>query len=244
MILSITAVSEMFPLLFDPHGSQWDCVGSLFCPPKLNRPPPLLQPVILISIIFSTSYLGIKLTSILDSLQLGVQYPGRILPRYFLYGLEERVLRSRHPGTGRSTRRWDSSFQKHSPTSNGGLVRAPSLPASPTCINLVQTYIIFAVFNFVAFFHVYFLFPETAGKTLEETEAIFEDPNGIPYIGTPAWKTHVTTKQLSAAEQGDVEAVNAKLAAMHEHEEKVTPTTYPNNPENTTSPAPKGAAAV
>lgn len=38
------------------------------------------------------------------------------------------------------------------------------------------------------FIHVFFLFPETAGKTLEETELIFEDPNGIPYIGTPAWK--------------------------------------------------------
>ena len=111
-------------------------------------------------------------------------------------------------------------------------------------LTFVQTYIIFAVFNFVAFFHVYFLFPETAGKTLEETEAIFEDPNGIPYIGTPAWKTRVTTKQLSAAEQGDVEAVNAKLAAMHEHEEKVSPTTRPNDPDSTTSPAPKGAAAV
>jgi hypothetical protein len=38
--------------------------------------------------------------------------------------------------------------------------------------------------------HVTFPFPETAGKTLEEVQLIFEDPNGLPYIGTPAWKTH------------------------------------------------------
>ncbi|KJZ77205.1 hypothetical protein HIM_03526 [Hirsutella minnesotensis 3608] len=69
-----------------------------------------------------------------------------------------------------------------------------------------KTYIVFAVFNTVAFFHVLFVFPETAGKTLEETEAMFEDPNGIKYIGTPAWKTRVTTKLVERAEHGDIEA--------------------------------------
>jgi hypothetical protein len=49
---------------------------------------------------------------------------------------------------------------------------------------------------------------------------MFEDPNGIPYIGTPAWKTRVTYKEQSAAERGDEEAVRAKLAAMKDHEEK------------------------
>ena len=39
------------------------------------------------------------------------------------------------------------------------------------------------------FVHVFLLFPETAGKTLEETKSIFEDPNGPKYIGTLAWKT-------------------------------------------------------
>jgi sugar porter (SP) family MFS transporter len=52
-----------------------------------------------------------------------------------------------------------------------------------------RTYIIFGVFCTVMFFHVLFMFPETAGKPLEEIEAIFEDPKGIKYIGTPAWKT-------------------------------------------------------
>lgn len=69
-----------------------------------------------------------------------------------------------------------------------------------------RTYIIFGVFNTAAFFHVLFLFPETAGKTLEETEHMFEDPNGIRYLGTPAWKTRKSTKEVNRAEHGDIEA--------------------------------------
>lgn len=78
-----------------------------------------------------------------------------------------------------------------------------------------KTYLIFGIFNTAAFFHVYFGFPETAGKTLEETEAMFEDPNGIKYLGTPAWKTHVVTGHMARAEHGDLES---KLE--HEHDEK------------------------
>ncbi|KAJ5280689.1 Hexose transporter [Penicillium angulare] len=73
-----------------------------------------------------------------------------------------------------------------------------------------KTYILFGVFNAAMFIHVYFIFPETAGKTLEETEAMFEDPNGIKYLGTPAWKTRVHTRSTIAMEHGDVE--NAKAA--------------------------------
>lgn len=39
--------------------------------------------------------------------------------------------------------------------------------------------------------HVFFMFPETAGKKLEEVQDIFEDPNGIKHIGIPAWKTRM-----------------------------------------------------
>lgn len=46
-----------------------------------------------------------------------------------------------------------------------------------------KTYVVFGVFNAAMFIHVFFMFPETAGKTLEETEAMFEDPNGIEYLG-------------------------------------------------------------
>jgi predicted RNA polymerase sigma factor len=55
------------------------------------------------------------------------------------------------------------------------------------------------------FFHVLFMFPETAGKTLEEVELIFTDPNGIPRIGTPAWKTHVDrTRTLDVERRGSL----------------------------------------
>lgn len=46
-----------------------------------------------------------------------------------------------------------------------------------------KTYLMFGIFCTVMWFHVFFFFPETAGKTLEETEAMFEDPHGIKYIG-------------------------------------------------------------
>lgn len=74
-----------------------------------------------------------------------------------------------------------------------------------------QTYIVFGVFLTAMWIHVFFMFPETAGKTLEETEQIFEDPHGIPYIGTPAWKTGHDVKRTVAAEAGDVEVLGDKL---------------------------------
>ena len=67
------------------------------------------------------------------------------------------------------------------------------------------------------FIHVLFLFPETAGKTLEQTEAMFTDPSGPRYIGVPAWKTRIVTKETLRMERGlDDES---KLAAMAEHDE-------------------------
>lgn len=53
------------------------------------------------------------------------------------------------------------------------------------------------------FIHAAFLFPETAGKTLEQIEFMFEDTQGIPGIGTPAWKTKVQTQQALALERDD-----------------------------------------
>lgn len=55
-----------------------------------------------------------------------------------------------------------------------------------------KVYIIFGIFNFCMMIHSYLMFPETAGKTLEDTEAMFTDPNGPKYIGTPAWKVSNT----------------------------------------------------
>ncbi|KAG6827007.1 hypothetical protein H0H92_013591 [Tricholoma furcatifolium] len=37
-----------------------------------------------------------------------------------------------------------------------------------------KTYFIFAAFNFAAFVHIFFMFPETVGRTLEEVEEIFQ----------------------------------------------------------------------
>ena len=36
-----------------------------------------------------------------------------------------------------------------------------------------KTYFIFGTFNFAAFVHIFFMFPETAGRTLEEIEEVF-----------------------------------------------------------------------
>ena len=65
------------------------------------------------------------------------------------------------------------------------------------------------------FVHVLFMFPETAGKTLEEVELIFTDPNGIPRIGTPAWKTHVDRKRTLDVER------SGSLATEESEETKV-----------------------
>jgi hypothetical protein len=46
-----------------------------------------------------------------------------------------------------------------------------------------KTYFMFGAFNLCAFIHIFFMFPETAGRTLEEVEAIFE--KGHTYT---AWK--------------------------------------------------------
>jgi len=54
-----------------------------------------------------------------------------------------------------------------------------------------KVYIIFGVFCAAMFLHVFFMFPETAGKPLEEIEEMFTNngPGSKKYIGTLAWKT-------------------------------------------------------
>lgn len=67
-----------------------------------------------------------------------------------------------------------------------------------------KVYIIFGIFNLCMLIHAALLFPETSGKTLEDTQNMFEDPNGIKYIGTPAWKTKVEYKSMAAKQRGNV----------------------------------------
>ncbi|KAK7917237.1 hypothetical protein PG985_010845 [Apiospora marii] len=71
-----------------------------------------------------------------------------------------------------------------------------------------KTYVIFAVFLFAMFWHVFFLFPETANKPLEEVVSIFDysTPGSIKYIGTPAWKTHNVRHETLRLERGDISA--------------------------------------
>jgi len=69
-----------------------------------------------------------------------------------------------------------------------------------------KTYLLFGVFLAAMFIHVFFLFPETASKPLEEVEQIFNDntPGSIKYIGTPAWKTHVD-RNARRMERGEID---------------------------------------
>ncbi|KAH8692594.1 putative MFS glucose transporter [Talaromyces proteolyticus] len=78
-----------------------------------------------------------------------------------------------------------------------------------------KTYILFGVFNICMTIHVFFGFPETAGKTLEETEAMFEDPAGIKYIGTAPWKTRVAFKRVVELEQGQIDPKAVALGGDH-----------------------------
>jgi MFS family permease len=56
-----------------------------------------------------------------------------------------------------------------------------------------KVYLVFGTFCAAMFLHVFFMFPETAGKPLEEVEAMFTEtgPGSIKNVGVPAWKTHV-----------------------------------------------------
>lgn len=71
----------------------------------------------------------------------------------------------------------------------------------PAFVNITwRTYIIFGVFCLAMTIHVFFMFPETAGKPLEEINDMFEDPHGIKHIGTPAWKTKNFTSRTARME--------------------------------------------
>ncbi|ORY57260.1 high-affinity glucose transporter [Pseudomassariella vexata] len=69
-----------------------------------------------------------------------------------------------------------------------------------------RVYVVFAVFCFAMFWHVFFIFPETSGKTLEEIAGIFDDtqPGAIRFLGQPAWKTKNTRQQIVRAERNQL----------------------------------------
>ena len=79
-----------------------------------------------------------------------------------------------------------------------------------------KVYVLFADFCAAMFIHVFFLFPETSQKPLEEIERIFDDtaPGRIKVIGIPAWKTHVNKKArfYEAGEVVDMERTGIKTS--------------------------------
>ncbi|KAI1639049.1 general substrate transporter [Biscogniauxia mediterranea] len=84
-----------------------------------------------------------------------------------------------------------------------------------------RTYVLFAVFCAAMFIHTFFMFPETANKTLEDVAAIFEntEPGSIPFIGTPAWKTR-NDRSIVRLERNLVSS-EEKIGVEHANESKV-----------------------
>ncbi|TFK84277.1 general substrate transporter [Polyporus arcularius HHB13444] len=77
-----------------------------------------------------------------------------------------------------------------------------------------KTYFIFGTFNFAAFIHIFFMFPETAGRTLEEIEEVFAQGHVFS-----AWKVK---RDIGKKTLQDVKA-DAKHHDIHEvesHDEK------------------------
>jgi MFS family permease len=108
-------------------------------------------------------------------------------------------------------------------SSNWAFNLALGLFTPPAFVNIKwKVYLVFGIFNLAMFIHVFFMFPETAGKTLEETENMFEDPNGPKYIGTPAWKTRVD-RHATMLERGQTD-VEGKLAVRHVEDDEKTVT--------------------
>jgi hypothetical protein len=82
-----------------------------------------------------------------------------------------------------------------------------------------KVYIVFGVFCTAMFLHVFFLFPETAQKPLEEIEYIFDDttPGSIKYLGTPAWKTRVD-RNTGRLERGELD-LEEKFGGRSSHDQ-------------------------
>ncbi len=85
-----------------------------------------------------------------------------------------------------------------------------------------RTYVIFATFCAAMFVHVFFLFPETANKPLEEVEEIFDysRAGSIKYIGQPAWRTHNDHKSALRAERNELGSEEKLGTVEHEVEQK------------------------
>jgi MFS family permease len=83
----------------------------------------------------------------------------------------------------------------------------------PAFVNIKwEVYIIFGVFCTAMTIHVFFLFPETAGKTLEEVEEIFMSD-------VKPWNTHVNYHHVVREERGEIDA-EKRLSFAAQHRER------------------------
>ena len=76
-----------------------------------------------------------------------------------------------------------------------------------------KTYFIFGAFNFAAFLHILFCFPETAGRTLEEVEAVFEDGRA-PWWAAWRVKRDVGKKTLQEAVKEKQHVVSSNIVML------------------------------
>jgi hypothetical protein len=82
----------------------------------------------------------------------------------------------------------------------------------PAFVNIKwKVYILFGVFCTVMTLHVFFLFPETSGKTLEEVEELF-------LSGEKAWRTRVNYHKVVKAEHGEVDPEKRLSFAVDHHD--------------------------
>lgn len=86
-----------------------------------------------------------------------------------------------------------------------------------------KTYIIFGVFLTAMTIHVFFCFPETAGKTLEQVEEIFTSQ-------VKPWNTHVDYNRAVKEEHGDVDPEKKLSYVQHVDHSTSTPSA-PTAPE-------------
>ncbi|KEF60198.1 uncharacterized protein A1O9_05048 [Exophiala aquamarina CBS 119918] len=87
----------------------------------------------------------------------------------------------------------------------------------PAFVNIKwKVYVLFGVFCTAMTIHVFFCFPETAGKTLEEVEEMF-------LSDTKPWNTHVDYHRVIREEHGDVDTekrLSYALPASDHHEDR------------------------
>lgn len=104
----------------------------------------------------------------------------------------------------------------------------------PAFVNIKwKVYIVFGVFCTVMTIHVFFLFPETAGKTLEEVEDMF-------LSDVKAWNTHVEYDKVRREEHGDVDPEKRLSYAVHEEQRQDS---APTEVAHTTETVEKNEAA-